>query len=211
MQSDTYGGSFIYHLENNQIAVGFVVGLDYQNPYLSPFEEFQRFKTHPKIRPTFEGGRRISYGARALNEGGLQSLPKLTFPGGAMVGCEAGTLNTPKIKGSHTAMKSGMIAAEAAFAAISADRGSDELTEYTDAFQKSWVYEELKSARNVRPGFKWGLLGGTLNAGIDQVLLRGKAHGRCPMAMRIMRPRGKPRIISQSNIQSQTVRYPSID
>ncbi len=175
MQSDTYGGSFLYHLDNNQVAVGFVVGLDYQNPYLSPFEEFQRFKTHPKIRPTFEGGRRISYGARALNEGGLQSLPKLTFAGGVLVGCEAGTLNTPKIKGSHTAMKSGMIAAEAAFAAISADRGSDELTEYTDAFQKSWVYEELKIARNVRPGFKWGLLGGTLNAGIDQVLLRGKA------------------------------------
>ncbi|MGB0553929.1 MAG: electron transfer flavoprotein-ubiquinone oxidoreductase [Alphaproteobacteria bacterium] len=173
--NDTYGGSFLYHLENNQVAVGFVVGLDYKNPYLSPFEEFQRFKMHSKIKPTFEGGRRIAYGARALNEGGLQSLPKLTFPGGVLVGCEAGTLNTPKIKGSHTAMKSGMLAAEAAFAAISADRASDELVEYADAFNNSWVYEELHAARNVRPGFKWGLLGGILNAGIDQVLLRGKA------------------------------------
>ena len=115
LKSDTYGGSFLYHLENNQVAVGFVVGLDYENPYLSPYEEFQRFKTHPKIKSYFENGRRIAYGARALNEGGLQSLPKLTFPGGVLVGCEAGTLNTPKIKGSHTAMKSGMLAAEAAF------------------------------------------------------------------------------------------------
>ena len=175
IDNDTYGGSFLYHLENNQVAVGFVVGLDYKNPYLSPFEEFQRFKMHPKIKPTFEGGRRIAYGARALNEGGLQSLPKLTFPGGALVGCEAGTLNTPKIKGSHTAMKSGMLAAEAAFAAILADRASDELVEYADAFKNSWVYEELHAARNVRPGFKWGLLSGILHAGIDQVLLRGKA------------------------------------
>ncbi|MEC9185135.1 MAG: NAD(P)/FAD-dependent oxidoreductase, partial [Pseudomonadota bacterium] len=130
LQTDTYGGSFLYHLENNQVAVGFVVGLDYENPYLSPYEEFQRFKMHPKIKPYFEGGRRVAYGARALNEGGLQSLPKLTFPGGVLLGCEAGTLNTPKIKGSHTAMKSGMLAAEAAFEAISAERGSDELVEY---------------------------------------------------------------------------------
>jgi electron-transferring-flavoprotein dehydrogenase len=175
IDNDTYGGSFLYHMENNQVSVGFVVGLDYKNPYLSPFEEFQRFKMHPKIKTTFEGGRRISYGARALNEGGLQSLPKLTFPGGVLVGCEAGTLNTPKIKGSHTAMKSGMLAAEAAFAAILADRASDELVEYADAFKNSWVYEELHAARNVRPGFKWGLLGGILHAGIDQVLLRGRA------------------------------------
>jgi len=175
MKFDTYGGSFLYHLENNQVAVGFVIGLDYKNPYLSPFEEFQRLKMHPKFRPTFEGGRRIAYGARALNEGGLQSLPKLTFPGGVLIGCEAGTLNTPKIKGSHTAMKSGMLAAEAAFAAISDARRSDELVDYADALRNSWVYQELKDARNVRPGFRWGLLGGTLNAGIDQVLLRGKA------------------------------------
>ncbi len=175
LKSDTYGGSFLYHLENNQVAVGFVVGLDYVNPYLSPYEEFQRFKTHPKIKPYFENGRRIAYGARALNEGGLQSLPKLTFPGGVLVGCEAGTLNTPKIKGSHTAMKSGMLAAEAAFEAISLGRGSDELVEYTDAFEKSWIYKELSDARNVRPGFKWGLYGGMLHAGIDQILFRGKA------------------------------------
>ena len=142
--------------------------------YLSPYEEFQRFKMHPKIKPYFEGGRRVACGARALNEGGFQSLPKLTFPGGVLVGCEAGTLNTPKIKGSHTAMKSGMLAAEAAFEAISAERGSDELVEYADAFQNSWVYQELSDARNVRPGFKWGLYGGMLCAGIDQILFRAK-------------------------------------
>jgi electron-transferring-flavoprotein dehydrogenase len=175
LKSDTYGGSFLYHLENNQVVVGFVVGLDYENPYLSPYEEFQRFKTHPKIKSYFENGRRIAYGARALNEGGLQSLPKLTFPGGVLVGCEAGTLNTPKIKGSHTAMKSGMLAAEAAFEAIVSGRGSDELFEYREAFNKSWVYQELRDARNVRPGFKWGLYGGMIYAGIDQILFRGKA------------------------------------
>ena len=175
LKRDTYGGSFLYHLENNQVAVGFVVGLDYENPYLSPYEEFQRFKTHPKIKSYFENGRRIAYGARALNEGGLQSLPKLTFPGGVLVGCEAGTLNTPKIKGSHTAMKSGMLAAEAAFEAILSGRELDELVEYTDAFKKSWIYKELSDARNVRPGFKWGLYGGMLYAGIDQILFRGKA------------------------------------
>lgn len=172
----TYGGSFLYHLEDNQVAVGFVVGLDYENPWLSPFNEFQRFKIHPQIRPIFEGGRRIAYGARALNEGGLQSLPKLTFPGGVLVGCEAGTLNMPKIKGTHTAMKSGMLAAEAAFNALqNSSAGGDELSAYTDAFNNSWVYEELKKARNVRPAFKWGLWGGTLYTGLDQTLLRGNA------------------------------------
>jgi len=175
LTSDVYGGSFLYHLEDNQVAVGFVVGLDYENPYLSPYDEFQRFKTHPAIRPTFEGGRRIAYGARALNEGGLQCLPKLHFPGGVLTGCDAGTLNMPKIKGTHTAMKSGMLAAESAFAAIAADRANDELTEYGDAFKKSWVQQELHTARNVRPSFKWGLWGGTLYTGIDQVLFRGNA------------------------------------
>jgi electron-transferring-flavoprotein dehydrogenase len=173
--SDTYGGSFLYHLEDNQVAVGFVVGLDYSNPYLSPFEEFQRFKTHPKIRPFFEGGRRVAYGARALNEGGLQSLPKLSFPGGALLGCEAGTLNMPKIKGTHTAMKSGMLAAEAAFAALRDGKPETELTAYGDAFKASWAYDELHRARNVRPAFRWGLWGGTLYTGIDQVLFRGRA------------------------------------
>lgn len=176
LSSDTYGGSFLYHLENNQVAVGFVVGLDYKNPYLNPYEEFQRFKTHPHIRDTFKGGRRISYGARALNEGGLQCLPKLTFPGGVLVGCDAGTLNMPKIKGTHTAMKSGMLAAEAAFAALQQDApAGTELTAYADSFKASWIQTELHAARNVRPSFKWGLWLGTLYTGIDQILLRGKA------------------------------------
>jgi len=175
LKSDTYGGSFLYHLEDNQVAVGFVVGLDYTNPWLNPFQEFQRFKTHPAIRPYFDGGKRMAYGARALNEGGLQSLPKMTFTGGLLVGCEAGTLNMPKIKGSHTAMKSGMVAAESVFEALGSDRSRDEVTSFTEAFQQSWVHDELKKARNVRPAFKWGLVGGTLYTGIDQVLLRGKA------------------------------------
>ncbi|MCP5366552.1 MAG: electron transfer flavoprotein-ubiquinone oxidoreductase [Hyphomicrobiales bacterium] len=175
LPADTYGGSFLYHLDDNLVAVGFVVGLDYSNPYLSPYEEFQRFKTHPDIRPTFEGGRRIAYGARALNEGGYQCLPKLTFPGGALLGCEAGTMNMPKIKGTHTAMKSGMLAAEAAAAAIAAGRAGDELTEYADAFKGAWVHAELRAARNVRPSFKWGLWGGTMYTGIDQLILRGMA------------------------------------
>ena len=176
LDKNTYGGSFLYHLEDNQVAVGFVVGLDYQNPWLSPFSEFQRFKTHPKIRPTFAGGRRIAYGARALNEGGLQSLPKLAFPGGVLIGCEAGTLNMPKIKGTHTAMKSGMLAAESVFDALKGGSpGGGELTSYMDAFNDSWVYEELKRARNVRPSFRWGLWGGTLYTGFDQTVLRGRA------------------------------------
>jgi electron-transferring-flavoprotein dehydrogenase len=175
LDNETYGGSFLYHLENNLVSVGFVVGLDYKNPFLSPYEEFQRFKTHPKIRPTFEGGRRIAYGARALNEGGIQSLPKMTFPGGVMIGCDAGTINMPKIKGTHTAMKSGMLAAEAVYAALAAGGTERELAAYTTAFDASWVKDELMAARNVRPSFKWGLLVGTLYTGIDQVLLRGRA------------------------------------
>lgn len=175
MDSGTYGGSFLYHLENNMVSVGYVVGLDYKNPFLSPYEEFQRFKTHPKIRGTFEGGRRVAYGARAINEGGLQSLPKMSFPGGLLIGCDAGTVNMPKIKGSHTAMKTGMIAAELAFEALTGGAPEPELAGYGDAFRASWAYKELHEARNVRPAFKWGLLGGTLYTGIDQVLLRGKA------------------------------------
>jgi len=175
LDNETYGGSFLYHLENNLVAVGFVVGLDYKNPYLSPYEEFQRFKTHPKIRPTFEGGRRIAYGARALNEGGIQSLPKMTFPGGLLIGCDAGTINMPKIKGSHTAMKSGMLAAETAYEALVNGGEEKEPTAYKTAFDASWVRKELDEARNVRPSFKWGLLIGTLYTGIDQVLLRGHA------------------------------------
>jgi electron-transferring-flavoprotein dehydrogenase len=178
LPSDTYGGSFLYHLEDNQVAVGFVVGLDYKNPYLSPFEEFQRFKTHPAIRPTFEGGKRVSYGARALNEGGVQSLPKQVFPGGLLIGCEAGTLNVPKIKGTHTAMKSGVLAAEAAAQAL-AGAGDGEtparLDGFATAFENSWAYRELWQARNFRPSFKYGLMIGTLLSGFDQMVLRGKA------------------------------------
>ena len=175
LDSATYGGSFIYHLEDKQVALGFVIGLDYANPHLSPFDELQRFKLHPRIRPTFEGGRRIAYGARALNEGGLQCLPKLAFPGGVLIGCEAGTLNMPKIKGTHTAMKSGMLAAEAVAAAMGGENPPAELTGYADAFKASWVQKELHAARNVRPAFKWKLWLGTLYTGIDQVLFRGKA------------------------------------
>jgi electron-transferring-flavoprotein dehydrogenase len=171
----TYGGSFIYHQENNQVAVGFVVGLGYQNPYLSPFEEFQRFKTHPSIRTFFEGGKRISYGARAIAAGGLQSLPKLVFPGGALIGDEAGLLNAARIKGSHCAIKSGSLAAEAAVAALKAGRANDELAAYPEAFRSSWLYDELHRARNFKPWMSKGLYVGSLMFGIDQVVLRGKA------------------------------------
>ncbi|MBM3490416.1 MAG: electron transfer flavoprotein-ubiquinone oxidoreductase [Alphaproteobacteria bacterium] len=184
----TYAGSFLYHLENNQVVVGYVVGLDYENPYLSPFEEFQRFKTHPVIRPTFEGGKRIAYGARALNEGGLQALPKLIFPGGCLIGCAAGFLNVPKIKGSHNAMKSGMLAAEAAFAAFAAAGEAAPgalLAAFPEALAQSWVHQELHAARNFRPAFaKWGLLGATLYNGAEQLLLRG----RVPWTFRHHRP-----------------------
>ncbi len=176
LDTKTYGGSFLYHLEDNQVAVGYVIGLDYKNPYLSPFDEFQRFKTHPSVRPTFEGGKRISYGARALNEGGVQSLPEMVFPGGALIGCEAGTLNVPKIKGTHTAMKSGMVAADVAFEALTSDEAPVPVLDgFTAAFRASWAYKELTRARNFRPAFKFGLLMGTLLSGLDQVVLRGHA------------------------------------
>ncbi|MCX7216964.1 MAG: electron transfer flavoprotein-ubiquinone oxidoreductase [Burkholderiales bacterium] len=175
LDASTYGGSFLYHLENNLVAVGYVVGLGYENPYLSPFEEFQRYKTHPSIRGFFEGGKRLSYGARAITAGGLQSLPKLTFPGGALIGCDAGFLNASRIKGSHAAMKSGMLAAEAAFDAIGAGRAQDELSAYSTSFEKSWLHEELHVARNFKPAMGKGLYLGTLLVGIDQVLFRGKA------------------------------------
>jgi electron-transferring-flavoprotein dehydrogenase len=174
LSSDTYGGSFLYHLENNQVAVGLVVGLDYTNPWLSPFEEFQRFKNHPAMRPLFEGGRRIAYGARALNEGGFQSIPKLIFPGGALIGCTAGFMNVPKIKGSHTAMKTGMLAAEAAFEALAQDEPG-ELIAYPERLKKSWVWTELKRVRNVRPAFHLGLWGGLLGSALDTYIFRGHA------------------------------------
>jgi electron-transferring-flavoprotein dehydrogenase len=175
LAADTYGGSFLYHLENNQVAVGYVVGLAYANPYLSPYEEFQRYKTHPEIRQFFEGGKRISYGARAITAGGLQSLPKLAFPGGALIGCDAGFLNASRIKGSHAAMKTGMLAAEAAYAALGASRQHDELSAFPHAFERSWLHEELHKARNFKPWMAKGLYLGTLMVGIDQVVFGGKA------------------------------------
>lgn len=175
LDSKTYGGSFIYHAENSQLAIGYVVALDYENPYLDPYKEFQRFKTHPAVKALLEGGRRIAYGARALNEGGLQSIPKLAFPGGVLVGCAAGFLNVPKIKGTHTSMKTGMQAAEAIFDAIAAGRAGDEVASYPEAFRKSWVYDELHKARNIRPSFNGSLLVGLLYSAIDTVLLRGRA------------------------------------
>jgi electron-transferring-flavoprotein dehydrogenase len=172
---ETYGGSFLYHIENNQVAVGYVVGLDYKNPYLSPFEEFQRFKTHPKIRGLFEGGRRIAYGARAINEGGLQAIPALAFPGGALIGCSAGFLNVPKIKGSHTAMKSGMVCAEALFEALATEGRIGTLEAYPAALKKSWVYEELAAVRNIRPAFAKGLAVGIAYSALETYVLRGRA------------------------------------
>ena len=175
LDASTYGGSFLYHFENNQVMIGYVVGLAYENPYLSPYEEFQRYKTHPEIRKFLEGGKRIAYGARAITAGGLQSLPKLVFPGGALLGCDAGFLNTSRIKGSHTAMKSGMLAAEAAFEALAANRQSDELSAYPTAFENSWLHEELHVARNFKPWMSKGLYLGALMVGIDQIVFRGKA------------------------------------
>lgn len=175
LTNNVYGGSFLYHFGENLVSVGFVVGLDYTNPYLSPFQEFQRFKTHPAIAPVFEGAKRIGYGARAINEGGFQSLPKLAFPGGVLVGCAAGTLNVPKIKGSHTAMKSAMVAAEAIAEALAGDR-PDTVAAYPQKLEASWVWEELKLVRNIRPGFaKYGFYGGLVNAALETYVFKGKA------------------------------------
>jgi electron-transferring-flavoprotein dehydrogenase len=181
LDEKTYGGSFLYHMEDNKVVVGFVVGLDYTNPWLSPFEEFQRFKTHPNIRWYFEGdeakgiapAKRISYGARAITAGGILSLPKTVFPGGALIGCEAGYLNASRIKGSHAAIKTGMLAAEAAYDALQAGRQHDELSAYPEAFQKSWLFTELNKARNFKQWFKKGRTVGTLMTGVEQFLLRG--------------------------------------
>ncbi|ULJ61716.1 electron transfer flavoprotein-ubiquinone oxidoreductase [Wielerella bovis] len=175
----TYGGSFVYHLDNNQIAIGLVIGLDYQNPYLSPFDEFQRFKLHPDIRKMLEGGRRIAYGARALVEGGLQSLPRLTFAGGALIGDGAGFVNVPRIKGIHTAMKSAMLAAEAVFAILEdlGDRqpeSSKQAHNLQYLFENSWLYRELHEVRNVRPAFKWGLIPAMIYTALEQYVLHGR-------------------------------------
>ena len=181
MDTMTYGGSWTYHMADNQVSVGFVIGLDYSNPHLSPFDEFQRWKLHPAVRPLFEGGRRLSYGARALSEGGFQSIPKLTFPGGLIIGDAAGFLNVPKIKGNHTAMKSGMVAAEAVFdlltggAAGGANAVANECTAYPERLRASWLWSELKAVRNIRPGFHKGLFPGLVNGALETYLFRGKA------------------------------------
>ncbi len=175
LDNSTYGGGWMYHFGENLVSVGLVVGLGYTNPYLSPFDEFQRYKTHPAIRSFLEGGRRLEYGSRAINASGLQSLPKLVFPGGALIGCDAGFLNAPRIKGSHAAVKSGMLAAEAAFEALGAERQRDELASYPQAFEKSWLHDELYRARNFKPWLDKGLLLGSLMFGIDQIVFRGHA------------------------------------
>ena len=172
LDNDTYGGSFLYHLDNNKVSIGFVIGLDYKNPYLSPYLELQRFKHHPAIKKLLEGGRRINYGARALNEGGVQSLPKLTFPGGMLTGCEAGFFNVPKIKGTHLAMKSGMIAAQSIFDNIDKN---DEILEYESSIKKSWLWKELYKVRNIRPSFKWGFWKAIFYSAIDTYIFRGNA------------------------------------
>ena len=171
LDNSTYGGSFCYHAEKKQIFLGYVIGLDYKNPYLSPYDEFQKFKTHPAIRKILTNGKRIAYGARALIEGGLQSLPKMYLPGALLVGCDAGTLNMPKIKGSHTAMKSGIIAGETIVDYLI---NSKPLSEYEKKFNNSWLYKELYAARNVKPSFNWGLIPAIIFTGIDQIIFRGK-------------------------------------
>ncbi|MGB9153557.1 MAG: electron transfer flavoprotein-ubiquinone oxidoreductase, partial [Alphaproteobacteria bacterium] len=178
LDTRTYGGSWLYHWENNLVSIGFVVGLDYENPFLSPFEEFQRFKQHPHIKKLLEGGKRLSYGARALSEGGIQSIPRLTFPGGLLVGDAAGFLNVPKIKGNHTAMKSGIVAAEALFDHLANEEkagGAPEATDYRKRLEKSWLWGELYGVRNIRPSFRAGLFAGMLYSAFDNVVLKGRA------------------------------------
>ncbi|KXU82945.1 electron transfer flavoprotein-ubiquinone oxidoreductase [Paraburkholderia monticola] len=204
LDSQTYGGSYLYHTDNNQVMVGFVVGLGYTNPYLSPFEEFQRYKTHPEIRKFLEGGKRISYGARAITAGGLTSLPKLTFPGGALVGDNAGFLNASRIKGSHAAIKTGMLAAEAAFDAVQEGRQHDELTAYPEAFRKSWLYEELYKARNFKQWMSKGLYLGTLMVGIEQKLL----GGRVPWTLRHQH---RDHEMLKPAAQCESIEYPKPD
>ena len=205
VDSSTYGGSFLYHAENNQIFLGYVIGLDYSNPYLSPFEEFNRYKSHPAIRKILEGGKRISYGARALAEGGLQSIPKLSFPGGVLVGDTAGFLNVPKIKGIHTAMKSGMVAAEAIFKALSEPtEGAVEIASLNDDIRKSWIGDELYVARNLRPSFHKGLWFGLMYSGMDTYLFRGRAPWT-------MKPHHADHEMLKKASESKPINYPKPD
>ncbi|MBA2722008.1 MAG: electron transfer flavoprotein-ubiquinone oxidoreductase [Methylibium sp.] len=208
LDDDTYGGSFLYHAEDNKVALGFVVGLDYTNPWLSPFEEFQRWKTHPEIRKYLEGGKRLGYGARSITAGGILSLPKTVFPGGALVGCEAGYLNASRIKGSHAAIKTGMLAAEAAFEAVGAGRKHDELIAYPAAFERSWLRDELLLSKNFKQWFKKGRLVATLMTGIEQWLLPKLGVKTPPWTLH----RSKPDHQSlRSASQSPRITYPKPD
>ncbi len=204
LDNDTYGGSFLYHWRDNKIAIGYVVGLNYRNPYLSPYEEFQRYKTHPEIRSLLEGGKRLAYGSRTITAGGINSLPKFAFAGGCLIGCDAGFLNASRIKGSHAAIKTGMLAAEAAFDAIAAGRSRDELVAYRDAFERSWLHEELHIARNFKAAMSKGLWTGTLLVGIDQMVFGGKA----PFTMHVKRPDHE---YLQPAADSKPIAYPKPD
>jgi len=204
LDNETYGGSFLYHWRDNKIAIGFVVGLNYRNPYLSPFEEFQRYKLHPAIRTVLEGGKRLAYGARTITAGGINALPKFAFAGGCLVGCDAGFLNASRIKGSHAAIKTGMLAAESAFDAIAAGRSGDELVAYREAFERSWLRDELHRARNFKPAMSKGLWTGTLLVGIDQTVFRGNA----PFTMHVKRPDHE---YLRPAAESQPIAYPKPD
>jgi Dehydrogenases (flavoproteins) len=208
LDSDTYGGSFLYHAEGGKIAVGFVVGLDYKNPWLSPFEEFQRFKTHPAIAKHLQGGKRIAYGARAITAGGILSLPRTVFPGGALVGCEAGYLNASRIKGSHAAIKTGMLAAEAAFEALAAGRSRDELSAYPEAFEKSWLHAELLQAKNFKQWFKKGRTIATVMTGIEQWLLPKLGIRNAPWTIHRTQP---DHACLEPAAQHQKITYPKPD
>jgi electron-transferring-flavoprotein dehydrogenase len=208
LDSRTGGGSFLYHLDDRLVAVGFVVHLNYENPHLSPYDEFQRFKTHPAIRPTFEGGKRLGYGARAINEGGLQSVPKLAFPGGALIGCSAGFVNLPRIKGSHNAMKVGMLGAEATFAALAAGRAHDTLSDLEHTWRKSWVYEDLYKVRNVKPALKRGMWLGSLHGGLHMWLNDLGLGALVPWTLRHDKPDNASLLPAS---QAPRIEYPKYD
>ena len=201
LDNKTYGGSFCYHAENNQVFIGYVIGLDYKNPHLSPYDEFQRFKTHSSISKLLKGGKRLSYGARALIEGGIQSLPQMYMPGGLLIGCDAGTLNMPKIKGSHTAMKSGILAAESVYNFI---RNKTPLSSYEKKFKNSWAYKELYLARNVKPSFNWGLIPAIIFTGLDQVIFRGK------LPFTLKHPHADHETLIPAN-KAKKIKYPKYD
>ncbi len=208
LESDTYGGSFLYHAEDNKVALGFVVGLDYANPWLSPFEEFQRWKTHPEIRKTLEGGKRLGYGARSITAGGILALPKTVFAGGALIGCEAGYLNASRIKGSHAAIKTGMLCAQAAFDALAAGRQHDELSAYPRAFEQSWLAAELKQSKNFKQWFKKGRTTATLMTGVEQWLLPRLGVKEAPWTIHRHKP---DHLYLQSASQSRQISYPKPD